>query len=194
MSNKTDPKTGAPLRSHTFDDIEEYDNNLPLWWQGLFYVSLLWGLLYLVFYAVFPEKHSLGSHEVDYAERQELLAATTVTLPSEDELRLILGDDGAIARGRELFGAKACIACHGAEGLGLVGPNLRDDLWIHGSEATDIFMSLYEGRANNMMPSQRDLMSVTEMGELTAFLIHWNKTEKANGQGLEKGVSDPIAY
>ncbi|MGH7562418.1 MAG: c-type cytochrome [Gemmatimonadales bacterium] len=37
-----------------------------------------------------------------------------------------------IARGRDLFlGAGLCMACHGADAKGAVGPDLTDTLWQH---------------------------------------------------------------
>ena len=39
-----------------------------------------------------------------------------------------------IATGKKLFfGAGLCVACHGPEGKGLVGPDLTDGTWLHGS-------------------------------------------------------------
>jgi cbb3-type cytochrome c oxidase subunit III len=37
-----------------------------------------------------------------------------------------------IAKGKELFqGAGLCMACHGMDGKGSVGPDLTDTLWLH---------------------------------------------------------------
>lgn len=37
-----------------------------------------------------------------------------------------------LARGKELFqGAGLCVACHGPDGKGSVGPDLTDTLWLH---------------------------------------------------------------
>ena len=37
-----------------------------------------------------------------------------------------------IAKGKELFqGAGLCMACHGMDGKGSVGPDLSDTLWLH---------------------------------------------------------------
>jgi len=39
-----------------------------------------------------------------------------------------------IEEGRSIFlGPGLCAACHGSEATGVVGPNLTDDEWLHGS-------------------------------------------------------------
>ncbi len=38
------------LLSHDYDGIKELDNNLPRWWVGLFWVTVVWGVLYFVYY------------------------------------------------------------------------------------------------------------------------------------------------
>ena len=38
-----------------------------------------------------------------------------------------------VAQGKKLFlGEGLCLACHGADGKGAVGPNLTDQAWLHG--------------------------------------------------------------
>jgi cytochrome c oxidase cbb3-type subunit 3 len=40
------------LLSHNYDGIQEFDNDLPRWWLWLFYLTIIWGVLYFVFYHV----------------------------------------------------------------------------------------------------------------------------------------------
>ncbi len=37
---------------HEYDGIKELDNNLPRWWLGLFYLSIIWSVLYMFYYHV----------------------------------------------------------------------------------------------------------------------------------------------
>jgi mono/diheme cytochrome c family protein len=51
------------LFHHSFDGIEEYDNDLPGWWKMLFYVTIAFAFVYLLYY------HVLGigdSSKVEY--------------------------------------------------------------------------------------------------------------------------------
>lgn len=48
-----------------------------------------------------------------------------------------------VERGKKVFtGAGACIACHGMDGKGAVGPNLADTLWIHSRGEYDKIVAL----------------------------------------------------
>lgn len=41
------------LMDHDYDGIKELDNDLPRWWMYLFYVTIIWAALYLLYYHVF---------------------------------------------------------------------------------------------------------------------------------------------
>ena len=49
MSN--DPKEPL-LLDHDYDGIQELDNNLPRWWVWLFYITIIFSAVYLVYYHV----------------------------------------------------------------------------------------------------------------------------------------------
>jgi mono/diheme cytochrome c family protein len=43
-----------------------------------------------------------------------------------------------VAKGKGIFGgAGLCLACHGADGKGVIGPNLTDKTWLHGDGSYD---------------------------------------------------------
>jgi cytochrome c oxidase cbb3-type subunit 3 len=41
------------LLDHDYDGIRELDNDLPRWWQYLFYITIIWSVLYMLYYHVF---------------------------------------------------------------------------------------------------------------------------------------------
>jgi hypothetical protein len=47
-----EPKEHTLLLDHDYDGIRELDNRLPPWWLYMFYITILWGLLYLAYYHV----------------------------------------------------------------------------------------------------------------------------------------------
>jgi mono/diheme cytochrome c family protein len=57
---KTKPKD--PLLEHDYDGIQELDNDLPPWWLYLFYATIIWGIMYLLYF------HVLAIGDSSYAE------------------------------------------------------------------------------------------------------------------------------
>ncbi len=41
------------LLDHDFDGIQEMDNNLPRWWLGLFCFTIVWSVVYMLWFHVF---------------------------------------------------------------------------------------------------------------------------------------------
>lgn len=191
-----DQFTGAELRHHAFDGIQEYDNNLPLWWQSILYISIVVAIIYVGWFHFGPGQLGPERLETQLAavnEQRLALLAEQGEL-NEETLREFLTDANRIALGRGLYGSLNCAQCHQADGLGQIGPNLRDDYWKWGSNMLDIYDTLKNGRNNNAMPKHdipRD-----DLINLTAYIVHWNKTEKAHGRGvqIDGEVLAPIDY
>ena len=57
-----------------------------------------------------------------------------------------------VSDGEGVFKAN-CAACHGAQGNGLVGPNLTDKYWIHGDSAAAVYKVIAKGVLAKGMPS-----------------------------------------
>ena len=55
-------KGDGKLLDHNYDGIQELDNKLPPWWLNLFYFTIIWGVLYLLYY------HVLGIGDLQIAE------------------------------------------------------------------------------------------------------------------------------
>ena len=60
------------------------------------------------------------------------------------------GNRDARAEGRELFVRFNCSGCHGGRAGGGMGPSLRDVDWLYGSDDSQIFSSIVQGRAHGM--------------------------------------------
>lgn len=65
-----------------------------------------------------------------------------------------------VAKGKTLFGgAGLCLACHGPDGKGSIGPNLTDQTWLHGDGSYDSLVKLVttgvmqkDSKTGQMMP------------------------------------------
>ena len=49
LSNQTGVPEGESM-GHEFDGIEELNNQLPRWWTIMFYMTIIWGFIYLALY------------------------------------------------------------------------------------------------------------------------------------------------
>ncbi|MEO8009981.1 MAG: cbb3-type cytochrome c oxidase N-terminal domain-containing protein, partial [Betaproteobacteria bacterium] len=72
------PGRAVDVTGHVWDeDLEEYNNPLPRWWIWLFYITIVFGLAYLVLYpglGSYPgllKWSSRGEHEADQARARE---------------------------------------------------------------------------------------------------------------------------
>jgi cytochrome c oxidase cbb3-type subunit III len=74
----------------------------------------------------------------------------------------------AVSDGKRLFSAYNCVGCHGHGGGGS-GPALRDDQWIYGHEADQIYHTILEGRPNGM-PSFRGKIPDYQIWQLAAYI------------------------
>jgi cytochrome c oxidase cbb3-type subunit III len=143
--NKDNASQEPLLLDHEYDGIQELDNKLPRWWVWLFNLTIAFAAIYLVYY------HVLRKGQLMEAQYQEEIRVGTVIKakamaefehgmvslqPSKDQL--------VLADGKETF-AKLCAPCHRADGGGLVGPNLCDDYWIHGSNFVDNLQTIWNG-------------------------------------------------
>src|SRR5690554_2370388 len=136
------------LLDHSYDGIQELDNHMPVWWIWLFYVTIIYGVGYMLYYEVFrwgPDQHQ--EYENEMAMAAEKYKTSDDETNSADFTWVYSDEPGAIARGKEIFSGfnNLCFTCHGAAGEGLVGPDLTADFWIHGCSAEEVATSIIEG-------------------------------------------------
>ena len=85
-------------------------------------------------------------------------------------LGLALSADMAEAREPAAIVAEICANCHGKTLTGLVGPNLLDRFWNHGSDDASVQRSIRDGWPESGMPPFRGILSDAETLALTAYL------------------------
>src|SRR3954447_7369559 len=146
MNNHFDPDEKDPLLlDHEADGIKELDNLLPRWWVWLFYLTIIFAIGYMGYY------HILRAGDLQVAEyNKEQKIGETIKGAALAKFETALGtlepskDPVMLAEGRQAFG-NLCAPCHRADGGGLVGPNLCDDYWIHGSNYVDTIKTIWNG-------------------------------------------------
>jgi cytochrome c oxidase cbb3-type subunit 3 len=136
------------------DGIVEEDNPIPLWFNVTFIASIVFALVYTPYY-IFSGWSQIGQYEAESARLEESFAAVRATLPSANPFR---GDTAAITEGQGTWGT-ICVACHLADGRGMVGPSLIDPYWKYGTDDESLFQTVSEGRPGGMSPWGAQLSS-----------------------------------
>ncbi len=151
------PPPGEDVKStgHEWDGIEELNNPLPFWWVAMFYLTIFFGLGYLVFYpGLGAAKGILGwssaaEHSAEVALAEEKFGPIYQQYASIDIVELAK-DDKANRTGGRLF-ATYCSVCHGSDARGARGfPNLTDDDWLYGGTPEQIKTTIMNGRQGAM--------------------------------------------
>lgn len=181
QSHSHAPSQGVQTTGHVWDgDLQEYNNPLPLWWTWAFYGTIVFALVYWVFYPSWPVGQGFfsGISKVTFVNAQgeeerwhwntrakllsEMQAAADLQKPFYDRIaatpyEAIIHDPEltsfVVSAGKVLF-ADNCAACHQAGGQGKIGfyPNLTDDDWLYGGTFAAINETLTKGRRGYMPP------------------------------------------
>ncbi|MEN8838986.1 MAG: cbb3-type cytochrome c oxidase N-terminal domain-containing protein, partial [Flavobacteriales bacterium] len=160
------------LMDHEYDGIMELDNNLPPWWLYSFYVSIVFAFVYIINYHVI-ESSPLQQEEYELAmaegekEVAEYLASQKLNV---DETNVVLLTDASdISKGKGIF-EKKCVACHGKQGEGVIGPNLTDKYWLHGGDIASVFKIVKYGKAEKGMQAWKDELNPIEMQQVSSYI------------------------
>ena len=143
----TDETTG-----HVWDeDLRELNNPLPAWWRNLFYITLAFGVAYLLLYpGLGVNSMFLGWSQIRQYE-EEMAAAEARYGPlfaryQNEPIAALASNPEALKMGERLY-ASYCTQCHGSDARGVQGyPNLRDAEWQWGGSPERIEESILKGR------------------------------------------------
>ena len=179
------------LLDHEYDGIREYDNPLPRWWLWIFYATIVFVPLYYVLPGRLGENGgNVAEYDAEVAAYKSEQPAAPPTISSEALLALSK-DREAVEEGREVY-ARNCVACHGADGGGVIGPNLTDDAWIHGGAPSAIHYTVVVGVLAKGMPGWERLLKPEALDQVVAYVISLQGTKPATPKAPE-GVVDTVA-
>lgn len=139
------------LLDHEADGIREFDNALPRWWLYSLYFTILFAGVYLLNYHVlatplFGRAGMLSEYRAEIEAAEQALAARPRG-PAEAVALVALDDDVSLAKGKAIFDGpdNVCSSCHRPDLGGMVGPDLTDDLWLHGCTVQEVMRSTKTG-------------------------------------------------
>lgn len=177
MNNQPDePK----LLDHEADGIRELDNNLPRWWVWLFYLCIVYSVGYMAYYHVFSmgdlqaaeyDKERAVGEKIKNEAIGKFEASLAALVPSKDQT--------VLSQGLQTY-TTLCSPCHRADGGGLVGPNLCDDYWIHGSNYVDNLKTIINGVPEKGMLTWRGVLKPSEIQAVASYIYTFRGTTPPN--------------
>jgi len=173
------------LMEHEADGIRELDNKLPRWWVYLFYGTIVFAAVYLSYYHVYgslePDKVKLSAAEYQ-AEMVvgDLLKSNALAKFESNIATLEPAKEAAVQAGGKQTFLRLCAPCHRPDGGGLVGPNLTDDYWIHGSNFTDNVRTIWNGVPEKGMITWKNYLKPSEVYEVASFIYTLRGTHPPN--------------
>jgi cytochrome c oxidase cbb3-type subunit 3 len=170
------------LIEHEYDGIQELDNPTPAWFMYLFYATITFAVCYLLIYHVFkaaPLQYDEYKNEVAQAAvANKAYLSKAGNMVDENTVKLSR-DPAVLASGKTIFMTN-CLACHGPQGQGLVGPNLTDDYWLHGSKIGDLFKTIKYGVPAKAMPTWEKLLSPKQISDVANYIKSLHGTNPPN--------------
>jgi cytochrome c oxidase cbb3-type subunit III len=193
MNESKDPL----LLEHEADGIRELDNDLPRWWVWLFNGSILFSIVYLGYY------HVLRAGDLSAAEyREEMKTGTELKSAAMGKFESGIAslqpatDAGVLEAGKKTF-MTLCAPCHRPDGGGLVGPNLCDDYWIHGSNFVDSVSTIWNGVPAKGMITWKNNLKPQEIVSVASYIYTLRGSRPANPkppENLAPAVTGPSQF
>jgi cytochrome c oxidase cbb3-type subunit 3 len=183
---KVEPETTG----HSWDGIQEFNNPLPRWWLWTLYLTIIWGIGYVIAYPAWPLISGATPGLLGYSTRADVAAEIQrfEDANAPVEAKLVATDLTAIAADPELVNYTQnaggavfrtwCAQCHGAGAAGAKGyPNLLDNDWLWGGTIEDIHLTVTHGIRNttdedarfSQMPAFGEILAP---GEIDAVVNH----------------------
>ncbi len=169
------------LLDHNYDGIRELNSRIPPWFSWLFYLTILFAVYYMLNY------HVLGTGKLMYEEYNDEMQAAAIQRAElirtgafiNEETVTKLTDQTDLEKGKEVFNSN-CVACHGTDGGGIVGPNLTDKYWIHGGGIKNVFKTIKYGVPNKGMISWENQLNPNQMQQVASYVLSLQGTTPAS--------------
>jgi cytochrome c oxidase cbb3-type subunit 3 len=177
MNPNPNPTSTEPeVRPHVFDGIREFNNRLPNWWLFTLYGAIVFWVGYWSYYEWFraaPEGPQSLQVAMTQIEADRLAATTNLDDPS---LWAMSRNPVFVEAGRQVFTAN-CVPCHlqslrgKSESPTAIGPDLTDQIWIHGGHPTDLYRTVTQGVPAKGMPTWGPILGSKRITAAVAYVL-----------------------
>jgi cytochrome c oxidase cbb3-type subunit 3 len=162
---------------HSWDEgLAELNNPMPRWWMWMFYITIVFGLAYLLLYpglgsfAGRLDWKSSGAYDAEL-KKAEADYGPLFDKYLQQDIRMVAADPQAHAIGERLF-MTYCAQCHGSDARGGKGfPNLSDKDWLHGGTPDAIKTTIMNGRTGQMPPMAAALGSDRDVENVAHYVL-----------------------
>lgn len=179
------------LMDHEADGIKELDNLLPRWWVWLFNLSIAFAAVYLLYYHVFMVGDlQAAEYTKEWKRGEEIKSAAIAKFESGIATLTPSQDKTVLSDGQRLF-INYCAPCHRPDGGGLVGPNLCDDYWIHGSNYVDNVKTVINGVPAKGMLTWRGVLNPDQIKAVSSYVYTLRGSNPKNPKPAENTVQAP---
>ena len=196
LGKKASDKEHEMVLDHNYDGIRELDNVLPPWWVYMFYITIFFGVVYLVRFHIAGDYTQAIEYENEVAEAKIAIAEYKKTAKNLVDVNTveILTDASDLASGEKIYTTN-CMVCHIVDGGGGIGPNLTDDHWILGGGIKNVFRTISEGgRDGKGMVAWKNSLKPVEMAQVASYILQFQGTTPANPKAPEGEIwIDPDA-
>jgi cytochrome c oxidase cbb3-type subunit 3 len=179
------------LMDHEIDGIRELDNLLPRWWVWLFNLSIVFAVVYMLYFHVFRVGDLQAAEYTKEWKRGEAIKSAAITKFESGIATLTPSRDAAVlGEGQRLF-LNYCAPCHRSDAGGLVGPNLCDDYWIHGSNYVDNVKTIINGVPAKGMLTWRGVLNPDQIKAVSSYIYTLRGSNPKNPKPPENTVQAP---
>ena len=171
------------ILDHAYDGIQEYDNPLPQWWLTIFWITIVFSPLYILYFhfgggMLATERYDQAMIAFYDKQAEQLLALGEIT---ENTLADLMVDPSMMNGGKKIYQTK-CATCHGMFGEGGIGPNLTDEYWLHGGQLLEVYATVRDGvTAKGMLAWERQLRPA-ELLAVSSYVGTLLGSEPPNGK------------
>lgn len=181
------------LLNHDYDGIKELDNNLPPWWTWTFYLSIIFGVIYLVHFHVLKTgdlQEAEFAAKIEEAEIEVAAYKARAKLNVDETNVKYLLEESRLAGGASIYVAH-CKVCHGGAGEGGVGPNLTDNYWIHGGSIGEVFSTIKYGVPAKGMQAWKSNLTAVQIQDVSIYILSLQGTNPPNQKEAQGEFVEP---